>query len=309
MSTLLGDFEVSEFQVLGKSGYTRPCLIALDMVLSGPLDPQRATVITTNGSEHLLVLWDCGESPFEGIIIPTGFASGYSGEGASGFSLALCMLHEQDIPIDYLDTYSKEFELIDAGHFPAEWQYQVRTRARKLEMPVNGWVFPQHWGLLQKGRLWRVQRWRRINIDLPDTFWGAIENVDNFSWAVGDKLWHATVNLKRNSPAEKYQQAGIMLRDAWIEFGREVRTSNIPKHIGKDDVRAILSGINLEETTRTRATQAYGSTNTLQHDRNATWEAAKTCFQSTVLAMSDIVGKGNRYPRDDDNYDEWIRPN
>ena len=136
-----------QFQVMGESGYTRPCLVALDRVLSGPSDVQRATVLTKNDNEHLFVLWEKVDWPMKGIIIPTGFTSGYGGEGARGFSLALCMLSEHQVPIDCLGVTEPDFDQIDGGYFPDQWQLQISKSASPCEMPVPAWIFVNHWEL------------------------------------------------------------------------------------------------------------------------------------------------------------------
>ena len=298
---------MSDFKVLGESGITRPCLVALDMVLSGPLDPQRATVLTKNGNEHLFVLWGCGGWPFEGIIIPTGFMSGYGGEGGRGFSLALCMLYEHDIPIDHVEVTDRKFDSINAGHFPAQWQERVRRAVVPCEMPIPGWVFVPHWNLLKRRRLWRVQHWRSIDIELAEE----VEDVDDFSRIVGDKLWSAATGLRRNAPPQRYQHAGLTLRDAWIEFSNEQRRriGPIPEQPGKNDVKATLRAMKLEEGLLRRAEMAVNSTNHLLHDRNAGWDKAEACFNATVAAMSEMVGRRSPIRVSPVHDDEWISAN
>jgi hypothetical protein len=278
---------LSEFQVLGASGYTRPCLIALDMVLSGPLEPQKATVITNAYQEHLFLLWDCWNWPFDGIIIPTGFKSGYTGEGARGFSLALCMLYEHDILIDYVKVGPKTFRRIDEGYFPERWQERVSQTASKCNMPVPEWVFENHWELTKAHRLWRVQLWRNTGIE-----WTSFADVvDDFSWTVGDKLHQACLTVKRNASSEECQQSGLVLRDAWIEFSQAVRAriADIPAKLGKNDVKAVVEALNLDENLTKGAKKAFDSTNVLQHDRKAGKEKAEECFKASANAMAEII--------------------
>jgi len=297
---------LSEFQVLGASGYTRPCLIALDMVLSGPLEPQKATVITNANQEHLFLLWDCWNWPFDGIIIPTGFKSGYTGEGARGFSLALCMLYEHDIPIDHLTVDSRSFRRIDEGYFPRQWQERVSQTASKCNMPVPEWIFRNHWELTKAHRLWRVQLWRSTVIEWTDS----ANIVDDFSWIVGDKLHQACLTVKRNASSEECQQLGLVLRDAWIEFSQAVRAKigDIPVQIGKNDVKAVVEALNLDENLTKKAKKAFDYTNVLQHDRKAGREKAKACFDASSDEMAEIIKA--RFPGQfDPSRDKLIRGN
>jgi hypothetical protein len=298
--------QLSEFQVLGASGYTRPCLVALDMILSGPLEPQRATVISNTDEEHLFVLWDCWNWPFEGIIIPTGFKSGYSGEGARGFSLALCMLYEHNIPIDRLTVTQSNFERIDEGYFPRRWQEQVSRAALACAMPVPEWVFENHWELTKAHRLWRVQLWR--NTVLEWTY--SADIVDDFSWIVGDKLHQACSIVKRNARSEECQQSGLVLRDAWIEFSQAVRAKvrRVPTKAGRNDVKAVIEALNLNESLARRAKKAFDYTNVLQHDRGASREKARACFDAAVDEMAGIV-KAKFPGQVDPNRDGLIRGN
>jgi len=297
---------LSEIKVLGASGYTRPCLIALDMVLSGPLEPQKATVLTKETEEHLFVLWDCCNWPFEEIIIPKGFKSGYSGEGGRGFSLALCMLYEHNIPIECLEVNPEVFNRIDKGYFPKKWQERVKETASKCDMPVPGWIFVNHWELTKEHRLWRVQRWRSTGIEWTDS----ADVVDDFSWRVGDKLHQACLTVKRNASSEQCQQSGLVLRDAWIEFSIVVRVKvgDIAGQPGKNDVKAVIEALRLDETLTTRAKKAFDSTNVLQHDRTAGWEKAKACFDASADEMAEIV-KASFPSHLDPNRDKLIRPN
>ena len=297
---------MSRFQVLGVSGATRPCLVALDMVLSGPLKPQRATILTKNQNEHLFVLWDSGDWPFHVIIIPTGFMSGYEGEGARGFSLALCMLDELRIPIYHFEVQASIFDKFDRGEIPEDWLDDLYKYGSECAMPIPGWVFVKHWELAKKHRLWRVQRWRETELYWTDE----ADAVDDFSWIVGDRLHAACAVIRRNAPSDICQSVGLTLRDAWIEFARVARETAriVPEEIGKSHVVAILDALCLGEEITRRSKKAYGATNTLQHHLNATWEEAASCFGDSVTAMCQAIDY--RFPSETDyQEDELIRPN
>ena len=300
------DTYLASFRVLGDSGYTRSCLVALDMVLSGPLDPLRATVLTKNGNEHLILLWECGSWPFEGIVIPTGFKSGYGGEGARGFSLALCMLHDQEIPIYRLEVSPAAFDRIDLGELPKHWQGSIQESATECEMPMPYWVFVNHWKLARQRQLWRVQRWRYNSIEW--TVDGDV--VDDFSTITGDKLYQACRAVRRNPPPEICQHAGLDLRDGWIEFSHAIREKIkvVPGNPGKNDVKSVVAALGLSEDVTKLAHKAINSANALQHNRNATWELAQACFDHSARAMAEIIRV--RFPSHLDPFkNDLIRPN
>ena len=280
---------MKQFEAMGVSGVTQPCLIALESVLSGPAPVQKATVLTKNKNDHLIVLWQLLDWPFTGIIIKSGFGSGYSGEGGRGFSLALCMIHEQQIPIEHLEVKPTVFDHIDSGEFPSKWHRPVCESAIRIEMPIPAWIFAGHWELTLERRLWRAQSWQRWNSLIRGPYPGGY--VDRFSWDVGDRLYRASKNLKPNPPPESCQQVGLMLRDAWIEFSRVVRTDiqDARKRIGKDDVKRVLDALSLPEGLATKSKKAHGAANALQHDRSAKPEAAQRCFNDTTEAMAEII--------------------
>ena len=297
-----------QFQVMGQSGYTQHCLVALDRVLSGPIYVQRATILTKNDSEHLLVLWETVDWPSRGIIIPTGFASGYSGEGSRGFSLALCMLSEHRVPIYHVRMRETVFDQIDGGYFPDLWQLGISQRALQCEMPIPNWTFVRHWELTQQRRLWRVQSWRWRNTVIE---WNESANiVDDFNWEVGDILNRAIRALTRSSPPEDRQQVGLILRDAWIKFSRIIRKSldDDDESIGKNDVKGVLEAMDLPQEIIQKGRKAYNLTNALQHDTGAGHDMAKACFNRSTEAMAEIISV--RFPRVHDLRNEsLIRPN
>ena len=293
---------------MGESGLTQPCLIALESALSGQAPVQKATVLTKNGDEHLFVLWESLERPYLGAIIPSGFKSGYGGEGARGFSLALCMIDEIRIPIDHMKLNEIAFGRIDNGDFLAAWHGEVSESAFPLVMPVGGWVFRNHWQLALDRRLWRVQSWKKRNtvMDWPSPGF----EVDNFSWEVGHKLFIAGENLSRIARPENCQQVGLMLRDAWIEFTRYARwdIEEIDEGIGKDDVKRVLDAMQLPEHIAARAKRSHAWANGLQHDRGGAPQAAKRCFDDAVEVMAEIIEI--RFPgRQDPRRDESIPTN
>lgn len=280
---------MSQFRVLGESGVTQPCLIALESTLSGPIPLEKATVLTKNDDEHLFVLWESLDWPYLGVIIPSGFASGYGGEGGRGFSLALCMILDQGIPLEHVKVARDVFDEIDRGFLPMERQKAICDDGPKSDVPLGNWIFKRHVELMLTHRLWRVQSWQMWNSVMA---WSQPAfDVDSFSWKVGDKLYMASKNLVDNAQPENCQQVGLMLRDAWIEFSRVARfqLEETGSKIGKDDVKRVLEGLRLPNAITAKAKQAHAGANALQHDRGATPDLARRCFDNTVEAMAEII--------------------
>ena len=280
---------MSQFRVLGESGVTQPCLIALESALSGPIPLEKITVLTKNDVEHLFVLWESLDWPYLGAIIPSGFASGYGGEGGRGFSLALCMILDQGIPLEHVRVTRDVFDRIDRGFLPMAWQKAICDDGPKSDVPLGNWVFKRHGELMLAHRLWRAQSWQMWNSVMA---WPhPAFDVDRFSWEVGDKLYVASKNLVVNAQPENCQQVGLMLRDAWIEFSRVARSQleESGSKIGKDDVKRVLKGLRLSNAITAKAKQAHARANALQHDRGATPDLARRCFDITVEAMAEII--------------------
>lgn len=280
---------MNQSRVLGKSRVTQPCLIALESALSGPIPVEKATVLTKNDVEHLFVLWESLDWPYQGAIIPSGFASGYGGEGGRGFSLAVCMILDQRIPMEHVKVRHDVFDKIDRGFFSMVWQKEICDSGSGSDIPLENWVFKSHRELMLAHRLWRAQSWQMWNSVMA---WPhPAFTVDKFSCDVGDRLYLASKNLGHNVQPEICQQVGLMLRDAWIEFSRVARSEleETGFKIGKDDVKRVLEGLRLSNAIIAKAKQAHARANALQHDRGATPDLARRCFDNTVGAMAEII--------------------
>ena len=246
-------------------------------------------MLTKNDNRHLFVLWESDDWHLKCIIIPSGFASGYSGEGPRGFSLALCMLSEHQIPIDGLGLTESEFDQIDDGYLPDQWQLQISETASPFPMPIPGWILVNHWELARNQRLWRVQSWRWRDAVIK---WNESASIiDDFSWEIGDKLYRACRALTLNSQSEDCQHVGLILRDAWTEFSRIVRKAieEDSGRLGRNDVKGVVAALNLPQAITRRAKIAYNSTNALQHDLRAIPEDAVACFSNSTEAMAEII--------------------
>lgn len=101
----------------------------------------------------------------------------------------------------------------------------------------------------------------------------------------------ASKNLGDNVQPEISQQVSLMLRDAWIEFSRVARSQleETGSKFGKDDVKRVLEGLRLPNAITAKAKQAHARTNELQHDRGATPDLARRCFDITAEVMAEII--------------------
>lgn len=94
--------ELAGIEYLGTSGITARCLTALTMVIqAGGEIITRAFLLSdvdssSNCGTHCLLLWPESSDP---IVIKSGFASGYPGEGPRGLSSALQLLIRHNIEI------------------------------------------------------------------------------------------------------------------------------------------------------------------------------------------------------------------
>lgn len=100
----------SPYQYIGEYGVSQTCLHAVRVIITGgylassgvECGPTAATLITRTGfsvkghGEHAFVFWDW-ILPI--TVVPSGFASGYSGEGSRALALALMMMRAKDIPV------------------------------------------------------------------------------------------------------------------------------------------------------------------------------------------------------------------
>lgn len=161
-------------QYLGESGITQSCLQAIDAVLSSGMLPKRATIVThiynrkSNPlqEEHLFIFWNWQYIPI--LIIPSGFASGYPGEGPKGFALAICMIWDKEIPIDIVFLNEEEFRILDEQRINDCDHHlfkKIKTNSEPLSLLYNEWVPEQYKELLEKGEIWRIVHWKQTKTD------------------------------------------------------------------------------------------------------------------------------------------------
>jgi hypothetical protein len=286
-------------QYLGESGLTQPCLQAISAILNSGILPERATIVTytTDTSSnrvqqrHLFLFWNWGYAPL--IVIPSGFASGYSGEGPTGFALAICMIREKGIPINGTDVNESVFNAIDKGktiYADAQIFKDIKAKSETCHWPWYDWVPESYERALERGRLWYhsyLQSYTPIN-----PVYMAIANVDLFNPDVGKKVRLAEDKI-RGEQTEDWQSAGLLIRDAWIELSQylcdllKIDTSDIEK----DKVIDKLKKLKLHEKILSLAKASFDLSFKVYHDREITKEVAIACVRSSIFTMQSVVLK------------------
>lgn len=102
--------EFSAIQYVGEYGITEECKRAVErFIVFG--DKISSARIVTCGNEHCLLLTIDDLTP---VMVKSGFASGYSGEGPRGFSYILQLLNAKEVRIDECEVSRKLFCRINA---------------------------------------------------------------------------------------------------------------------------------------------------------------------------------------------------
>ena len=291
-----------KIQYLGSSGYTQECLLAIDAILNSGCLPEKATIVSTPKHEridgrldHLFIFWNWHYFPL--VIIPSGFASGYSGEGSKGFSLTICMIREKGILIDSVFLDESEFSSIDRGEIQ-DVNHPIYTKIKLNSEPIDwawpDWILDKHALLLSRGQIWREFRWRKQKTDWLSNAIGALDIL--VSEDVGRKLRLALKKLNESEQKEEWQTVGILVRDAWIEMTQELCNQ---KKIDTSDIEAdkvvdrlIKLKINTkDEKLFNLAKAAFNLSFKTYHDRNIGRFIARACLVSTIASMYAILVK------------------
>jgi len=279
-------------QYLGESGLTQPCLQAICAILNSGILPERATVVTNPHNKHLFLFWAWGFIPL--IVIPSGFKSGYSGEGAKGFALAICLVREKSIPIDGVFIEESIFDAIDKGKLKyADDRIfkDIKIGSKLCSWPWYDWVPEDYEETLKRGLLWHhvyLHRYTPTN-----TVYMAITNIDYFNPDVGKKLRLAEDKIRKADQTEEWQNAGLLIRDAWIELSQSLcDKENIDTlDIEKDKVIDRLKKLKLDTKFFSLAKASFDLSFKVQHDRKITHGVAIACVRSSIFVMQSIVFK------------------
>jgi len=287
-------------QYLGESGITSKCLLAISSILNSGCLPESVT-ITTLGPEHhpshvvekhLFLFWNWGH--FKLTIVPSGFASGYSGEGPMGFSLALCMIRSKQIPFYHMYVNETEFETINKGRILQVGNplYQrIKVNAQRLPCFYHGWILPGHEELLTRGQLWRCFTW----YSEPQSDWitEAIGDIDLYYPEVGKTLRIAVKKLNEVESIKEWQTVGILLRDAWIELIQKIcHEKGVDlSGIGHDQVSGMLGKLYLSEKIERFMKSVFDFSLHIQHNRKIDRSVTRAALAATVLSMQMLLYK------------------
>ena len=115
---------------------------------------------------------------------------------------------------------------------------------------------------------------------------------------VARKLRMAQRQLRRATTVEEYQQVGIVIRDAWIEFAQKlfvldlVPSGNIPP--GRSDAKEMLSYAlaqwqDCPDKLRKLSHTLFDLSNEIQHRRSINELTTEWCLINTAMAMSLLL--------------------
>ena len=164
--------EPNDIQYMGMSGYSAPCLDAVETIVTNRRPPKRMTLVSTLQrpvptspsipGDHLFLAWDWNRVPL--TVIHSGFATGYHGTGSRYFSLALCMILSENIEVVSRECNRFEFDAIDEKRVTDQIIESLRyidalddSEARD-EWISNGWIYSAHLEELERGSFWSDYR-------------------------------------------------------------------------------------------------------------------------------------------------------
>ncbi len=282
-------------QYLGASGYTRECLVAIDAILNSGCLPRKAIIVSmfprgnNRRQDHLFAFVDWDYFPV--TVVPSGFASGYSGEGPRGFSLAICLIREKGIPILGIDVDDVNFRRIDRGNVKYSDDplfKDILLKCEEYSWPWPGWTIEDHEQMLERGLLWQECYWRQPQ---TDQITRAISEIDIKFPTIGKKLRLARRKVDESQSSEELQQVGILIRDAWIEFSKDL-CSSLPvdtTDVEKDKVVKRLKKLKLEDELYDSCRASFNLSLKVQHDRQIRRDEAELCLLQSVFSMYTLI--------------------
>jgi hypothetical protein len=289
--------ERQKVQYLGETGHTATCILAINAIINSGIFPEKATIVTnvTNRSsqpiqeDHLFIFWNWQYMPV--VIIPSGFASGYPGEGPRGFQLTTCMIKEKGMPLDESFVDEPTFEALDKGKITYT-DHQILKNI-KLDAEPYGWfnLPAQYENALERGQIWRHSYLEGYNNTDPISL--AISNVDSLSPKVGKKLRLADHEIRKGDNTENWQHSGLLVRDSWIELSKILcdKDKIDISDIEKDKVVEKLKRLKINEQLLSLCKASFDLSLKVQHDRKITQEIALACVTSSIYAMQSVTYK------------------
>jgi hypothetical protein len=286
---------IRRVQYLGISGDPDSCLMAIDAILNSGVLPKRAIILslqyprTNDRQDHLFIFEDWGHFPL--TIIPSGFASGYPGQGPRSFSLAICLLREKGIPIYGCYVQDRVFKAVDKNQieFSDDTLFkQIRLESKEYSWPWPMWVNERYEQMLERGLLWQECYWR-----YPKTnqFTDSISEIEIQYPTVGKKLRLAKKDLDEFKNKEELQQIGILIRDAWIEFSNafcielKIDTTDVPT----DNVIQKLKKLPIEDELLDSCRASLNLSLKVQHDRKIKEDVVSLCLYSSAFSMYSLL--------------------
>ncbi|MBY6185411.1 TIGR02391 family protein [Marinobacter hydrocarbonoclasticus] len=137
------DFDASEIQYMGVAGLSAPSYNALCYALQRDEKLESVYVLSAPQNYHtvhaFLLCFD-----FSTIIIKSGFASGYGGEGPQTFSRALQLLYKYSIGITEYEVSSSFMAKVDSSRLSDRDISKLRSMQRKIPNRLPEFMIGQH---------------------------------------------------------------------------------------------------------------------------------------------------------------------
>lgn len=286
-------------QYLGEDGFTQTCILAVNAILNSGILPEKATIVSfvydrrshPRQEDHLLIFWNWQYMPV--VVIPSGFASGYGGEGPRGFELALCLIREKSLPMDMVFLGEDEFKaLTEANIKYADHPLfkKIKIEAEPATWPWYDWVSEEIEEFFEQGVLLKH---RYLNGYEKDLVTQALTEIALVNQEVAAKLRHAKNNVEKSSERRDWQSALMYIRDTWIEFSMWLcETLNIDTvDIEKDKVVEKLRRIEPIKSDEKLFNLARGSfgMSMKHHDRTVEHDDAVACVISSIVTIKAII--------------------
>ncbi len=125
-----------------------------------------------------------------------------------------------------------------------------------------------------------------------------IGDIKDYHELVARKLRMAQRQLGRASAVEEYQEIGILIRDAWIEFSRKIFSPDLvpqgTEQPGSSDAKAMLSFAfshwpEVSEKLKKICDTLIALANEIQHRRSVDALTTEWCLVNTAMAMSLLL--------------------